>query len=96
MNKKENKVNTFCSNFDLNKMGIGQKDVSFFDINLDKDNLAFFDYNRVVKDISSDLGKRLSDKLRVFLLGIMIQSIKANQKDGLRFLDGIAEINETR
>ncbi|MCY4779082.1 hypothetical protein ORI89_05435 [Sphingobacterium sp. UT-1RO-CII-1] len=96
MKEKKNIVNTICSHFGLDKKGFNQSSVDFFDANLNKDNLAFFDYNRVMNDKSSQLGRTMSDKLRVFLLALMTQALRENQKDGLKLLDGIAEINDTR
>lgn len=96
MKEKNIKVNTICSHFGLDKRGLNQSNVDFFDSNLNKDNLAFYDYNRVMNDKSSQLGRTLSDKLRLFLLSLMTQALQANQTDGLRLLDGIAEINDTR
>ena len=64
MSKK--KINTIISHFSLDKQGLTQDNVDFFNINLDKDNLAFFDYNRILKHSSSILGKKIEDNLRIF------------------------------
>lgn len=96
MKKTNITVNTICSHFGLDKKGLNQSNVDFFDSNLNKDNLAFYDYNRVMNDRNSQLGRILSDKLRVFLLALMTQALRSNQTDGLRLLDGIAEVNDTR
>lgn len=93
---KKNIVNTICTHFKLKENGIGQHNVDFFDANLDKDNLAFFDYNRILNDRSNKRGKILSDKLRVFLLALMTQAFKDNEKEGLKLLSGITEINATK
>lgn len=47
------KINTIISVFGLDKKGFSQSNVDFFNLNLDKDNLAFVDYNRLV--LQSDL-----------------------------------------
>lgn len=89
-------TNTIISVFGLDKRGLTQDNVDFFNVDLDEDNLGFFDYNRILKYSSTKTGKKIADNLSGFLLALFTTAIKKDTKLGLELLDGIKECNDTR
>lgn len=87
------KINTIISVFGLDKKGFSQSNVDFFNLNLEKDNLAFVDYNRLTFQ-SDSLCIKMNDKLKAYLFRLFEAAAK-DSKNGLVLLDGINECNYT-
>ncbi|MFC6102826.1 hypothetical protein [Olivibacter domesticus] len=96
MGKKQKNINTIISHFELDKNGFTQSNVDFFNVNLDKDNLAFVDYNRIIKYSADPLCQSMADNFRSFLFNLFNYAAKRDTKSGLKILEGIKECNDTR
>jgi len=96
MGKKQKNINSIISHFGLDEKGLTQNDVDFFNVNLDKDNLAFLDYNRIIKHSADPLCRSMADNFRSFLYNLFNYAAKRDIKAGLKILDGIKEYNDTR
>lgn len=89
-------MKTIISHFGLDTKGLKQKDVDFFNVKLEHDNLAFVDYNRLIKHSSDKLCHLMLDTMRSVLMSLITSSSYGKQNLGLNLLSGIKECNETR
>ncbi|SFA57801.1 hypothetical protein SAMN04488511_1187 [Pedobacter suwonensis] len=86
---------TIISEFGLDKIGHSQSTVEFLNVKLEFDNLAFLDYNKVLK-FASPLTLEMKKSLDAFL-NQLFQSVVFNKpNDTRKLLKGLHESNQTR
>ncbi len=94
MTKVKKSRNTVISVFGLDDNSFRQSSVDFFNVNLDKDNLAFVDYNRL--SIQSDrLSLKMNEKLNKYLFRLFSSAATNKAESGLKLLEGVRECNHT-
>lgn len=90
------KLDTIISVFGLDSAGYTQNNVEFFNVNLTRDNLAFFDYNRLLQN-SDPLSIKMKDKLQSYLYKLFASATSSNKTNqGLELLSRIKECNHTK
>jgi len=87
--------NTIISHFQLDKKGFTQSNVDFVNVKLDYDNLAFVDYNKILK-FASPQTKDMKKSLDVFLNALFENVVFKKPVETRKLLKGIHESNQTR